>query len=50
MQIDDFQQLFRGLLGVGLHVLEQAAFYMVGDMEEVESKAKQIEADLAKRG
>merc|ERR1711998_444118 len=30
--------------------LPEAAFYMVGDMEEVESKAKQIEADLAKRG
>merc|ERR1711966_538419 len=30
--------------------LPEAAFYMVGDMEEVESKAEQIEADLAKRG
>jgi len=30
--------------------LPEAAFYMVGDMAEAESRAKQIEADLAARG
>merc|ERR1712139_220914 len=40
-------EIFTGTPGV-FDDLPEAAFYMVGDMEEVESKAKQIEADLAK--
>merc|ERR1712070_1204494 len=41
---------FQALAEGKYDALPEAAFYMTGDMDEVEQKAKQIEADMAARG